>query len=152
MDFATMPRRELRAAQAFIRDENKRWPAHLVKVPPDQWSHMGPSEYAKKVRFVWRSNRLLVQVCEEPGVIARVSVNRTLLGDDGRFVDGLTWEDLQAVKDAVGFAGFDAVEVYPRAADIVNVANMRHLWVLFDDSLPFAWRNMKQPDAQKEQG
>ena len=31
------------------------------------------------------------------------------------------------------------MEVYPRTADLVNVANMRHLWVL-PELLPFAWR------------
>jgi hypothetical protein len=36
----------------------------------------------------------------------------------------------------------DAVEVYPPAGDVVNVANMRHLWVL-RDRLPFAWRGGK---------
>lgn len=32
-----------------------------------------------------------------------------------------------------------AVEIYPAERDIVNVANMRHLWVL-PERLPFGWR------------
>jgi hypothetical protein len=32
-----------------------------------------------------------------------------------------------------------AVEVYPKDSDIVNVANMRHLW-LVDDKTNIGWR------------
>jgi hypothetical protein len=38
----------------------------------------------------------------------------------------------------VGFGAADALEVYPRDGDVVNVANIRHLWVL-RDPLPWAW-------------
>lgn len=38
-----------------------------------------------------------------------------------------------------GLADSWAVEVFPADADVVNVANMRHLWIL-PDAPAFAWR------------
>lgn len=45
---------------------------------------------------------------------------------DGR----ITWDELQAVKDAVWGVQTRAIEVYPRRADVVNSGNWRHLWRL----------------------
>ncbi len=40
------------------------------------------------------------------------------------------WEDLQKIKDAVWGQDARAIEVYPRAVDVVNNGNYRHLWRL----------------------
>jgi hypothetical protein len=56
-----------------------------------------------------------------------------------RWADNITWDELQALKTQCGYGGHDAVEVYPPTRDVVNVANIRHLWVLAE-KLPFAWR------------
>ncbi len=43
--------------------------------------------------------------------------------------DGITWDELQAVKNE--YAGPDeiAIEIYPRSVELVNEGNFRHLWV-----------------------
>ena len=41
-----------------------------------------------------------------------------------------------------GFGDRDAVEVYPADNAIVNVANMRHLFV-FENPLPYVWRKVR---------
>ncbi len=65
--------------------------------------------------------------------VQRLSIRRA----DGR--EGVTWDELMAVKAEIGLAERWAVEVYPPDADVVNVANMRHLWLL--DGRPiYAWR------------
>jgi len=48
-------------------------------------------------------------------------------------------EALQEIKSAVGYGDRDAVEIFPAQKDLVNVANMRHLWIV-PESIPFAWR------------
>lgn len=53
-------------------------------------------------------------------------------------MDGITWDELQALKRQCGFGDRFAVEVYPADLDVVNVGNLRHLWVL-QGALPFAW-------------
>lgn len=89
---------------------------------------------------VWRSREFLAQVfAAHPGIV-RVSINRTSIDTgNGRWADGISWEELQRVKREIGRGHLDAVEVFPADCDIVNVANMRHLFI-FDESLPFVWR------------
>lgn len=42
--------------------------------------------------------------------------------------DGITWDELQAVKDEFLGADCQAVEIYPQADELVNETNLRHLW------------------------
>lgn len=42
----------------------------------------------------------------------------------------LSWEELQEGKRDLGFGDCLAVEIYPPDAEVVNEANIRHLWVL----------------------
>ena len=43
--------------------------------------------------------------------------------------DGITWDQMNEIKNACGFSEFDAVEYFPRQRDIVNTANIRHLYI-----------------------
>jgi len=90
---------------------------------------------------VFRSRGFLLQVypTDSAGVI-RLSINRTTVGKH-RFEDGITWDELQSLKHQAGYGDLDAVEAYPRDADVVNVSNMRHLFVFFDRRpMDFIWR------------
>ncbi len=42
----------------------------------------------------------------------------------------ISWEELQEIKTANWGRNACAIEVYPADADIVNNANIRHLWLL----------------------
>jgi hypothetical protein len=64
-------------------------------------------------------------------------VSRCELQNDGNWKDGILWDELMEVKTAVGFGERWAVEVFPPDAHLVNVANMRHLWITHRP--PFAW-------------
>lgn len=120
----------------MLRRDNKRFTEEFTRIPPYQWPE-GPPTIAKRMA-VLRNKNFLVQIFqEEPGY--RISVNRTALNKQGEFDDGITWDELFTIKNAVGYGDMDAVELYPRERDIVNVANMRHLWV-FNKQLPFGWR------------
>lgn len=90
---------------------------------------------------VWLNNQFLVQVFDEslPGVTSmRLSVCRTTLNMDGRWQDNIRWDELQDIKRAVGFGDWYGIEIYPKDADVVNVANMRHLW-LMPESIGIGW-------------
>ena len=54
--------------------------------------------------------------------------------------DGITWDEIQSIKNEIGFEDHDCVEVYPAQKNIVDVANMRHIWVM-DELLLFSWKN-----------
>jgi hypothetical protein len=126
--------------------QNRCFPAKLVAITRDVW----PPTVPPGLTEVWRSRDFLVQIFEQQPartfgatfqVAARLSVCRTALSGD-RWKDGISWDDLQRLKSECGFGAFDAVEIFPRDLDVVNVANMRHLWVMADP-LPFAWRDRK---------
>lgn len=129
------PRDRRRAAAKYLAEQNKRYPAHLIPVPIEEMPR-GSTAFE-----VWRSRDYLVQVFQyhAAGVVARLSINRTRLTQDGGWQQDIPWEDIQRLKSEAGYGRFDAVEVYPCATDVVNVANMRHIWVM-EQQLPFAWR------------
>ena len=118
--------------------ENDRWPSTLKLIPPQDWPN-GPFDDPDRQR-VWRSREFVVQEFRaDPPALVRLSVSRTAVTGT-RWADNITWDELQDLKAQCGYAMATAVEVYPPASDVVNVANMRHLWVL-RDRLAFAWRN-----------
>lgn len=88
--------------------------------------------------------RNLVQIYDERNGVIRLSINR-VTRHKGQWADKMTWDELQAIKHDVGFGDYFAVEIYPKDKDVVNVANMRHLWVL-PRPLGFAWVNKSNTD------
>jgi hypothetical protein len=130
-----MNRHERRAASQHLRKENATYPDQLCSVPEIEWPRREPGMIA-----LCRSSRFLVQVYDAGGGKYRLSVCRTEINNKGEWQDNITWEELQEIKNQCGFSHLDAIEIYPRQADVVNVANMRHLWVL-PIQIAFAWRN-----------
>ncbi len=89
---------------------------------------------------LWRSRGFLVQVMVKENGAQRISINRTSIDcDTGRWTGGITWDELRQIKIELGLADKFAVEIYPAEKDVVDVSNMRHLWIL-DEPLDFAWR------------
>lgn len=119
--------------------DNAKMPRHLVLLDRKDWPQQWQTAHDAPIA-VWRSRSFMVQKCPAPApAIARLSIHRTTLDGD-RWGDGITWDELYMLKAEVGFAHHTAVEVFPPVRDLVNVANIRHLWVL-DGPLPFAWRH-----------
>lgn len=58
---------------------------------------------------------------------------------DGNWIDGITWDELMEIKRQCGFGDRLAVEIYPPDEHIVNVANMRHLFICNEINVPW-WR------------
>ena len=88
--------------------------------------------------LIHKSKSFLVQHFQEKNGFIRISINRTE-HDNGIWNDKISWDDLQAIKNAVGYFDFDALEIYPAQKDVVNVANLRHLWVS-PTELNITWR------------
>lgn len=134
-----LPRAQRRAADAYMRAENAKWPEVLAHWPRSEWpEHI---KGAPGVIAVYRSRGFLVQIFDAPEpAISRMSVLRTSIKTNGDWQENITWEELQRLKREAGYGDWDAVEIYPPDADVVNVANLRHLWLLPAGQLPFAWR------------
>ena len=78
----------------------------------------------------FRNRDFLVQVFDEVEV-TRISVNRIKIDKSGtKWKDGITWDELQEIKHRLGYGGRCAVEIYPPDKNVVNVANIRHLFIL----------------------
>lgn len=133
---AQLSRAERREAERQMVRENNKWPEQLKEWPREDWPKANPT-----VLRVLRSRGFLVQeyLADAPALL-RLSINRTSLAKGGEWAQEITWEELQRLKGEAGYANFDAVEVYPPDSDVVNVANMRHLWILPRGHLTFAWR------------
>lgn len=125
------------AQRKALQRENRSWPEGLVEIPRVEFlaRMTGPRPPAR----VRRSREFLVQMFKE-GEHTRLSICRTI-HTGHRWADGITWDDLQRLKCEAGFFDVCAVEIYPPDADVVNAANMRHLWLLAE-APPFMWRSM----------
>lgn len=123
--------------RAVLRRENAKYSTALEAVHASQWPDRHPQEKSNRIA-VWRSRHFLVQVFMETDAI-RLSVNRTDVDGEGRWRDGITWDELQKIKCAVGYGPWMALEFYPPDEDVVNVANIRHLWIPKTTQIPAYW-------------
>jgi len=120
----------------MLRAESAQFPAVMTEIPRDQWPEENP-----RVLRVWRSREFQAVLWDNSGH-HRLSVNRTVIDNTGSWLDGITWDDLQRIKRECGFGLRLAVEMYPPDDDVVNVANMRHLWFP-KEALGFGWGSRK---------
>lgn len=125
-----------------LRKDNAAWPDQLVAVPRELWPVAPFIEKAERAA-VLRSRKFLVQLFRDGGAL-RMSVNRTEWDERrGSWREDITWDDLQRLKAGAGFADRWMVEMFPPEAAVVNVANMRHLWLLEGDPA-FGWNRSVQ--------
>ena len=85
---------------------------------------------------VWRSRSFLVCLWFE-GAHKRLTVNRTRIVN-GKWEQNISWDELMRLKAEAGYADWWAIEIYPPTEHVVNVANMRHLWLL-EEKPAMAW-------------
>ena len=71
---------------------------------------------------VWESDEFSVGAFMDQGFIRLDIMRRNM-------ADGITWDELNQIKNECGFSEFDACEFFPRQHDIVNTANIRHLYI-----------------------
>ena len=97
------------------------------EVPKLAWVVNTNHESEERRIKVFLSVGFLVQVFDEE-TSTRLSINRTQRRN-GKWVDLITWDELQEIKNAIGYGNSYAIEIYPPDDEVVNVANMRHLWI-----------------------
>lgn len=122
-----------RNQRRLLEKQNAKLPPYLQRVPQDEWPGFKPPDLIE----VWRSRGFLVQIYTEPSGYQRMSICRSVHNGDS-WVDQVTWDELMRLKRECGRGGRDAVEVFPADQDIVNVANMRHLFFP-PEPLTFKW-------------
>lgn len=107
----------------------------MQEVPPDEWPFM-PAWETVPIK-VWRSkDYLAVLYVQRADGMRRLTVNSVRRGPSRKrregtdWRDGITWDELQRVKNECLGPDVWCVEVYPAQNDVVDVSNMRHLWPL----------------------
>lgn len=128
-----------RETERIVKAEIRSLPDELEEVPPGHHAFDLPLTL-KPVR-AWTSRHFVVQLYEE-GEHRRLSVQRA--GANGyirpanRDMRPISWDELMTVKREAGLGGQWAVEVYPPDEEVIDVAPMRHLWLL-PEAPPYAW-------------
>lgn len=107
----------------------------MRRVPREHWPLMPAMESIPL--DVWLSvDYLAVLYKQRVNGRRRLTVNRVKRGRSKRpgqmtdWRDGITWDELQRIKNECLGADVWCVECYPPESEVVNVNNMRHLWVL----------------------
>lgn len=109
--------------RAYLKREAAKWPPYLVQIQRELWPDLGTCAECRLPVEAWKSSQFVVLVFAE----------------GGKRQDGISWDELQEIKSEMGRGDRFAVEIFPATNDLVNVANLRHLWIL-PEPPPFAWR------------
>jgi hypothetical protein len=107
-------------------------PFKMVKIPEEEWKHLNNGNPATKIFETWKSSRFLVQI-RFHGNRIKLCVNKVLYTKKNgkiHWQDGITWDELQEIKNQVGYKDFWLCEYFPPQDKVVNIANIRHLWLL----------------------
>lgn len=136
-DFVPVQGRRLtRAERKALDAENKKWPKHLVQCGDAEIGYPRPP-MLKEVRPGARAGFWSRSMDAGSG-LERLSIHRTTI-KNGRWSDGILWDDMQRLKSECGRGDKCGVEVYPADEDLVNVANVRHVFIL-PEAPAFAWK------------
>ena len=100
-----------------------------MRGPWTPWDHarMPDGQCPFGAHIVHRNNYYTVleaQRVTEWGAVAHLAIRR----HDEKMTD--SWKDKQRIKDTLKGAIFTAIEVFPTENDLIDEANMAHLWVL----------------------
>ncbi|MEC4804743.1 MAG: hypothetical protein SAJ12_03795 [Jaaginema sp. PMC 1079.18] len=114
----------------------------LREIPESQFPPDLPTGRDTRLK-VWGNRDFLVQLFDY-GCGLRLSVCRTKVKGFGKnnnpiWKDNISWDELQAIKAEVGYADTWACELYPPEEKIVNVANIRHLWIMKKPPNDMGW-------------
>lgn len=102
---------------------------HMRELDDNEWPFM-PCLETTPLR-VWMSNEYMaVLYRQNMDGKERLTINRTRKGANGKYRDGITWDELQRIKNECLGEDVWCAEMYPAQADVINIQNQRHLWVL----------------------
>lgn len=128
---------DLKALRRALAEQRRRFPSHLVEIPPSEWNERCKAAAHQPLR-TWQSKDFAVHLWQDTRGNKRLTVCRTEINNDGSWKDGITWDDLHRLKSEAGFGAQWAVECYPPDSQVIYDANMRHLWLL-DQPPTYGW-------------
>lgn len=126
-------------AKQHLKSRNAEAGKNFVEIPEFEV----PDNLRSHLVKAWRNNQFLAALYLDSCGYTRISVNRTSVkgftkNNHPQWQDGISWDELMQIKSAIGFGDRWAVECYPPDSEVINVANLRHLWLL-PESPEFGW-------------
>jgi len=128
-----------RVQKKHIKSLNK-YSDNLEPISLEDYNNQSSEKLPNNLIKAYVSKKYLVQLYQEKNKPLRISISRNTIDVAMKWHDGITWDEIQSIKNEIGFEDHDCVEVYPAQKNIVDVANMRHIWVM-DELLLFSWKN-----------
>ena len=134
-------KRRLRRVAKAQAAKRQSWAWRILPVDPALFEQY-PA--VRNVKRVLANDFYIVQffdVATDIGLVEHLmirSVKNAAAGPGGGRGDEPPWRDLQRIKDELVGEDLEAVQVCPRKRDVMDQADMFHLWVLpADRALPF---------------
>lgn len=125
-DLNRAQRRALEKAKRFLINS---YPEELTRVAEDD-PNMPYTSHAQDLDSVWRNKKYTVMVWNVPAG-KKITISRNTWDSHScRYKDGITWDEIMEIKRGVGFGDQNAIEFYPPDDEIINIANVRHIWIL----------------------
>ena len=107
----------------------------MEEVPRSKWEHLNLGIPEADAFRVFKSDRFLVQIRRHnyAVLLCVCKCKFKKFGQGIEYADGITWDELQEIKNQCGYENSWLCEYYPPKDKLINVANIRHLWVMDKD-------------------
>ena len=128
-DDSTLNREQRRALEKAKRQLIATYPEQLTRVAEDD-PNMPYTSHAQDLDCVWRNKKYTVMVWNVPAGKKLTISRNTWDSHTRRYHDGITWDEIMEIKRACGFGEQNAIEFFPPDSEVVNIANVRHIWIL----------------------
>jgi hypothetical protein len=135
-DDKNLNREQRRALEKVKRQLIASYPDTLEIVPEND-PNIPYSSHPQDIEHIYRSKKYTVILWKIGVGFAgynfgqRFSITRNEWDSkDRRYKDGLTWDEIMDIKREMGFGERTAIEYYPADSEVVNLANMRHVFLI----------------------
>ena len=135
-DDRNLNREQRRALEKVKRQLIASYPDTLQVVPEND-PNMPYSSHPQDIEKIYRSKKFTVILWKAGAGFGsynlgqRFSVWRnTWDSKERRYVDGIQWDEVMDIKREMGFGERVAIEYYPADSETVNLANMRHVFLI----------------------
>lgn len=128
-DDRDLNRQQRRALERAKRQLIASYPDELTRVDEND-PNMPYTSHAQDLDSVWRNKKFTVMVWNVPAG-KKLSISRnTWDSHTNRYHDGITWDEIMEIKRGCGFGEQNAIEFFPPDSQVINIANVRHIWLL----------------------
>lgn len=128
-DDRDLNREQRRALEKVKRQLIASYPDELTKVDEND-PNMPYTSHPQDLDSIWRNKKFTVMLWNVPAG-KKMTISRNEWDSKSRrYVDGITWDEIMEIKRGIGFGEQNAVEFYPPDSEVVNIANVRHIWIL----------------------